>query len=293
MTMNLLPWSFTTPEGFTLRGWHTPPSGKPVIHFLHGNSFSGQVYGPMLERLSHDFDLWLSDIQGHGESDHGGAFVGWNRSAELAVAAFKHHLPMYEGVPRYALGHSLGGVLTTLAMGADAKLFQRAVLLDPMLFARHLLMLFPLLSWTGVVRRAGPAARASRRRPHWPSAEAAHKALHNRGTYKGWTDEAFAAFITHGFKPHADGGVALKCLPSREADVFSSMPRGLWKSMLRVATPTLVVQAAEPPKMVGRNVQNWAARNQHVTVTRAAGGHCFMQEDPEAAARAVVGWLRA
>ena len=35
--MQLLPWSHDTSAGFTLRGWHTPPSGKPLLHFLHGN----------------------------------------------------------------------------------------------------------------------------------------------------------------------------------------------------------------------------------------------------------------
>lgn len=38
-------------------------------------------------RLGEHFDLWLSDVQGHGDSDHGGVFRGWNRTAALAVEA--------------------------------------------------------------------------------------------------------------------------------------------------------------------------------------------------------------
>ena len=50
--MNLQPWAYTTSVQITLRGWHSIPSGKPVLHFLHGNGLCGRVYEPMLERLS-------------------------------------------------------------------------------------------------------------------------------------------------------------------------------------------------------------------------------------------------
>ncbi len=57
--MHLLPWSHSCSAGFTLRGWHTPPSGKPLLHFLHGNGYCGRVYEPLLALLAEDFDLWL------------------------------------------------------------------------------------------------------------------------------------------------------------------------------------------------------------------------------------------
>ncbi len=87
--MSLSPWSHSCSAGFTLRGWRSEPSGKPLLHFLHGNGFCGRTYEPMLRLLAEDFDLWLCDIQGHGESDHGGRFHGWNRNAEMAVEAFE------------------------------------------------------------------------------------------------------------------------------------------------------------------------------------------------------------
>jgi len=132
--MQLTPWSYPTREGFTLRGWHTVPSGKPVIHFLHGNGFCGLVYEPMLARLSEHFDLWLCDVQGHGDSDHPGVFLGWNRNAELAVEAFQAHRTLWGNAPVYGVGHSFGGVLTCLIMAEHPELFQRSVLLDPVLF---------------------------------------------------------------------------------------------------------------------------------------------------------------
>ncbi|WP_199856223.1 alpha/beta fold hydrolase [Diaphorobacter sp. J5-51] len=61
--MKLLSWSHRLGNGHTLRGHHSPPSGRPVIHFLHGNGYCGLTYAPMLERLSERFDLFLSDVR--------------------------------------------------------------------------------------------------------------------------------------------------------------------------------------------------------------------------------------
>ena len=64
--MQLIPWSHQCDEGFTLRGWRTEASGRPLLHFLHGNGFCSLAYQPMLARLAGHFDLRLSDAHGHG-----------------------------------------------------------------------------------------------------------------------------------------------------------------------------------------------------------------------------------
>ena len=89
--MDLIPWSYSTQHGFTLRGFYTPPSGKAVLHILHGNGYCSRMYQPFLAQLLPYFDLFLSDAQGHGDSDHGGVFIGWNQSADLALDAFFAH----------------------------------------------------------------------------------------------------------------------------------------------------------------------------------------------------------
>ncbi len=79
-SIDLLPWSWQTPEGFVLRGWRSPASGKPVLHFIHGTGMCGLTYWPVLEPLLPQVDLFISDLHGHGDSDGQAPFVGWNRS---------------------------------------------------------------------------------------------------------------------------------------------------------------------------------------------------------------------
>jgi len=288
--MNLQPWSHDCSAGFTLRGWHTPPSGKPVLHFLHGNGYCGRVYTPLLQRLAEDFDLWLCDVQGHGESDHGGRFHGWNRSAELAVEAFEAARGIFGSAPCFALGHSFGGVLTSLMLAQQPQLFQRAVLLDPVLFSPAMIGVMALSDVVGLSRRTTLASKALKRRSSWPDRAAAHAALHGRGMFRGWTEEAFSAYIQHALKD-SDKGAELRCRPSREADIFSSFPKRLWPSLGKVTTPTRVLYGQRSYPFVAKSVARWCASNAQVSAHVMPGGHCFMQEQPDVSAARVVHFL--
>lgn len=277
-------------ERLTLRGWHTPPSGKPLLHFLHGNGFCGRVYEPMLQHLAPHFDLWLCDVQGHGDSDTGKKFLGWDRNAELALQAFAAHEQQFGNVARFAAGHSFGGVLTCLMLAQQPQRFARAVALDPVLFDPGMARRLKLSSALGL-QRFNPLAKASlRRRTHWPSRADALSSLRGRGVYKGWTESALQAFVDHALRDVPDG-VALKCAPHTEAAIFNSAPRDLWKSLRHVSVPTLVLHGQNSFPFIGPSVTRWHALNQHVDSQTTAGGHCFMQEHPAHAAELVRAYL--
>lgn len=289
--MELIPWSHECAEGFTLRGWRTPASGRPLLHFLHGNGFCSLTYQPMLMRLGEHFDLWLSDVQGHGDSDHGGVFLGWNRTAALAVEAFEAGRGEYGDVPRFALGHSFGGVLTGLILAAEPQLFQRAVLLDPVLFSRRMIGVMGAAAMVGLHRRHALARKAATRRSHWPDREAAQASLQGRGIFKGWTDAALQAYVEHAIGDCGEG-VVLKCRPSREVEIFSSFPERMWQQLSRIQTPTRILYGEQTYPFVPHSVQRLVALNGQVSAQQVAGGHCFMQEDPVTATEQVVAFLQ-
>ncbi|WP_193074730.1 alpha/beta fold hydrolase [Pseudomonas sp. FME51] len=286
--MTLLPWSHLCSAGFTLRGWHTPPSGKPLLHFIHGNGFCCRTYEPMLTLLAEHFDLWLCDMQGHGDSDHGGAFVGWNRSAELAVEAFVAGKAIFGQAPRYALGHSFGGVMTSLILAAHPQLFQRAVLLDPVLFPRREILKRQWLGWMV----SNPLAEGTRkRRSQWEDRQTAFGRLQGRGIFQGWEEEGLRAHIEHALRDEPEQGVVLKCAPNREAEVFESAPHGLWQALSRIQTPVRLIHGDQTYPFVQQSAGRLSATNAHVTVEQLPGGHCFMQENAQLAAQRVVGSL--
>lgn len=278
--MHLIPWSFQTALGFSLRGYRSQASGKPVLHMLHGNGFCSRMYQPMLQILATDFDLFLSDAQGHGDSDHGGAFVGWNRSAELATDAWLAHRHLYPDVPIYGVGHSFGGVLTALIHSEANSPFQAIVLLDPVLFTQTMLTTMAALSSVRLYHKNPLAKAALRRRQHWPDKQSAINYLTNRGMFANWHPDALAAYIDHALKP-SEHGLSLKCLPQREADIFASFPHKLWQQLATPCPPVKVLFGDKTYPFIEKSLHKWQKSNSAVNTERVSGGHCFMQEHPQ------------
>lgn len=285
--MNLHAWAYTTSVGITLRGWHSAPSGKPVLHFLHGNGLCGRVYTPVLELLSADFDLWLCDVQGHGDSDAGTHFLGWNHNAELAVEAFQAQRSIFGDVAIYASAHSFGGVLTSLIMAQHPQLFRAAALLDPVVFPPAVQAYMKIKERLRFNAFNTLAKRTLARRTQWPDRQAAYASLTGRGTFKGWTTNALRAYVDHALRLADEGGVQLKCPVWLEAAIFSTAPNRLWSLLDQVQAPVLFLYGRSTYPIVLKSAALWPQRNSHVLSEQVEGGHCFMQEYPEVTAERV------
>jgi len=276
-----LGWQYRTPEGFLLRGLRTRPRGLPLLHFIHGNSYSGLTYLPLWQQLAADYDIFLHDAQGHGDSEHGGRFVGWQRSSELAEAVWQQYRPEYESVAKIGLGHSFGGILTSLYGARDAQAFDRLLLLDPIVFPRHLMRWASSLRLTGLYRFNPYARKAQKRRSVWENPNAAFASLHQRGMFRGWTDEALKAYVEHAMEASSDGMWQLKCAPEREAEVFSSYATNLWQQLPKLDVPLQILVGDQTYPFVQQALEQWRQESPDLAVTETTGGHCFMQERPQ------------
>ncbi len=144
----------------------------------------------------------------------------------------------------------------------------------------------------GLHRRNVMAKKSASRRRHWPDRANAFALLQGKGIFRGWTDAALQAYVDHALKDSAEGGVELKCRPSREVDIFSSFPRRLWPSLATITVPTLLLYGDKTYPFVGQSARRLAGLNAAVSIAEVPGGHCFMQEHPEDAAARVLAFLR-
>lgn len=285
MPITFIPWQHAVDNALIIRGLHTPFTGKPIVHFLHGNGFCGLTYLPFLEQLATDFDLIISDMPGHGDSGSESPFMGWNRTARVMAGVLKTHMAQQPQVPVYLLGHSYGGVVSAL-MVKHLQGVQGLIMLDPVLFPPGMLSVMAVGDTLGLLKNAPLAKGARARRKHWASRQEAHAALHNRGMFRGWSEESFAAHIEHGLREQSDG-VTLKCNPEREAQIFSSYPRKLWASLASVHVPMVLFEAEKSFPFIAKSSARLAVLNQRLQVHRVKGGHCFMQESPTLSAQQV------
>jgi pimeloyl-ACP methyl ester carboxylesterase len=190
------------------------------------------------------------------------------------------------------LGHSFGGVLSSLILARQPALFQRAVLLDPVLFTPNMLRLKQVLGALGLYDRLNDKAKRARaRRNHWADADEARNRLRGRGIFKNWDEAALTAYVDNAMKPHPEGGLQLKCHPEREAEVFSTAPQGLWRALRQVRTPATLIYGQDSYPFVLDSARRLPRLNPQVQARAVEGGHCFMQERPQATARLVQDYL--
>jgi len=281
MLKHLKQWEYKLSADYTVRGYHTEVTGKPVIHFVHGNGYCGLVYEEMLRPLVDHYDVFISDIQGHGESDVGGRYRGWNRNAEFCTEAWQHYKEkLWPGVPAIAMGHSYGAVISAFMMANNPGMFQQGLLLDPVFLNKSLMRLVVLSETFGLLKFTTLAKRAKSRRSEWNDKQEAFDYFHQRGMFKGWEDRCLWSYINHALKetPH---GLTLKCPPRRESAIFASFPKRLWSTLERLNTPTHILFGERTYPFVTKSAEVLHKSNPSVTAQVLPGRHCFMLERPE------------
>lgn len=279
----LQPWESRAGTGPALRGRRTE-TGAPLIHFLHGNGFCGGVYWPMLRHFLPQYGLMTHDIEGHGDSDNPPRFSG--------VEAIIRRIPQVmadqglPGQPLIGMGHSFGGALTLRVAADNPGLFKALVLLDP------IVMPPPFFIGVHIAAALGrhPLANASRRRREaWASRAEVADRLRGRGTYKGWTPEALHCFVE--YATHDEGGKrVLSCPRELEAEIFER-PVWPWAAFRKAQLPILFLRGEQSFPFFSRAEKMARKANPRLVVKTLPGGHCFMQENPEATYQVVAEFL--
>lgn len=257
------------------------------IHFLHGNGFSVGSYRHFLAYFADDYNLIMQDAAGHGESSLGEQFVGWNETANRFSQSLHSRLPHWPKTERIGMGHSFGGCLTALMSAQESDLFDRIILLDPAMYPPKTIWMLRGVRVAGMNKRLPMVRQAMRRRTRWKNVANVKASLKDRGTFKGWQEACLDDYIQFSTRQDDNGECHLRCPPWMEAAIFASYPKDLWRIIRSVKVPTYIIQG-ESTYDFFKEAHHLAARlNPNIKVIAMKGGHCFMQEDPEAAAKQV------
>lgn len=284
-------WTHAVSSEVTLRGrWFDQP-GKPILHFMHGNGFCGGMYWPLLAQLAEHYALFLHDVQGHGDSDNGEAFPGFEVTTERVIAVIQAQSERFAGREVIGIGHSFGAICSFLTAAKPNNPFSSLVLLDPVFFSRRIIRLYNWTERLGLGRFNPLSRQAKTRGNAWENRNAAWAYFHQRGIFKGWTDEALNAYLDHALQQAADGSLSLKCPPWMEAAIFSIVPKNLWAAVEQIRIPCTIYHGDKSYGFIAPSLAEAQRMNPLIHTQQLSGGHCFMQEQPEQAAELVLACL--
>jgi pimeloyl-ACP methyl ester carboxylesterase len=254
----------------------------PLALLHHANGFCGALWSPVAEALRDRYRVVAMDARGHGDSSlpserpPAEAFA-WTEMAR-DLRAVGESLLAETGQSRIALGlgHSFGGTLTLAAESAGPGLYERIVMVDPV-----------LRSPEDIEAVGGPAVgnllaeRARARRQVFPSRADARAHFAGRELFRTWTDRALDLYVEEALLERPDGQVALKCPGFVEAAIFEGSGfREVWDAARATRAPALFLWA-DRGNFSRATYEQLAADMSGGVVETVHAGHLVTMEQPE------------
>jgi len=264
----------------------------PLVLLHHANGFCGAVWAPIAEQLRDRFRVVAMDARGHGDSTSppGPEAYAWeNFGRDLAVVARTLAAESPRGSVALGIGHSFGGTATLTAAALEPGLFERMLLLDPVI---HLRPDSPL-AYATPHRGKSLADRARKRRAVWPSRDSARERWSGKELFANWDARVLDVFLAEAMRDLPDGQVELKCSPEVEATIFAS-GAGFdpWVFAPLVAAPARILRAARGDFPLAA-FDELAMLMGNASVGEVDAGHLIPMERPDLVVDAVDAFLHA
>ena len=259
----------------------------PQAHFLHGNGFCAGTYSPFIKHLSEQLHIYASDIRGHGSSDL--PSIERIRSWTIFAEDLKTLVEQTMVPPVIGMGHSLGAVTTYIAAATYPQLFSGIILIDPVILPNRLLWLTAAARVLGL-RGNLPLARVARRRRRnfRGKKEALKRFTAGRGIFKTWSKEFVHAYLECGLLEKDSKTAVLRCDPELEAQIFESVPIGIWGYAKKISCPVLALRGELSDTFFADAAERLKSRISDFELnTIPDSGHFLPMEKPQACADAI------
>jgi pimeloyl-ACP methyl ester carboxylesterase len=260
--------------GVELVTYHLGGEGAPLI-MMHATGFHGRCWLPLAPALSGGFSVWAVDQRGHGAAgkDPSGRYDDWRPFVDDLFSVLE---ALGESGWRGA-GHSMGAAVLLLAEAEAPGTFVNLCAYEPVVFPGV------VHSPDGFGDRIPMAELARKRRPSFPSRQAAIDNFASKPPFNRFERTALEAYVTFGFVDQPDGTVTLACRRQDEASVYEGAPTsGAWDRLGQVRPPVLVMGGERTGDVVSQVVEEVARQLPRGGVHRFAGlSHFGPFEDPD------------
>lgn len=253
---------------------------RPIIHFVHANSFPAGTYRVFFDHLKRHYEVQALPMHAHNPTYP--VSNGWQSLARELIDELKARYKE----PVILVGHSMGGMLSLMVASTHPELVRCVVLLDSPVVAGWRAVLLRFAKQLGVDNKFSPAQFSEKRRNIWPDVQSAYEHYASKPMFAAWAPEVLHDYLEHGLMPHPEG-VTLRFTREIETAVYRTLPHDLG-ALVRRSFPVPVGFIGGAESVECR--QAGLAATQRLTgknFVKIPGGHLFPMESPAAAATAV------
>ena len=269
----------------------TGDAGAPLLNIMPANGFPPQTYLPMLRGLAGFHSISLPPRALWGDQAAPATLRSWRAAAD----------DLLRGLDRFglddivAVGHSLGGVLSMLALIKEPQRFRALVMLDPVLLPQAALDMLAAARDSGRIDDMPLVQGARRRRRFFASRRVAYSRFREKPIFADWPAEALSLYVEHGLRARDNGaGYELTWSPAWEAYYFSTVYQSIWQDLpkLNNLAPILIIRAEDSDTFPDTSYARARSLAPAATFHELKGqAHLFPQAAPLETARVIRDWL--
>lgn len=256
---------------------------KDILHFSHANGFPAGSYSTLLSYLSDDFEIGSIDRLGHHKNYP--VTNNWSYLAQELIDYFERTYSQ----PVFAVGHSLGGVLSMMVAAQRPDLVKGLIMLDsPFLTtfeSRSLLWVKRL----GLIDKVTPSGRTLGRKEEWNSIDHASEYFRGKRLFSAFDERCLNDYIQSGTQAVLGGGRQLHFKADTEINIYRTIPDNLHRTK-RLDMPAAVI-AGKFSDVFKRQHGYKMKRQLGMSVNWVEGSHMFPLEKPEMTANLIKKYL--
>ncbi len=269
----------------------TGDSAAPLLHIMPANGFPPETYLPMLRHLPGFRAISLPPRALWGDEPPPVGYRSWQADADDLLAGFERH----ELCDVVLVGHSLGGIVSMLALLKAPERFKALIMLDPVILPQTMLNMLERAWDDGAIQEFPLVGGALRRRRFFASRAEALARFREKRVFADWSEEALRLYVEHGLQPRADcSGFELRWSTAWEAHYFSTVYRDVWQGLAKLngIAPTLIVRAEYSDTLPESSFTLARKLAPEADFHELKGqGHLFPQATPLETARVIGEWL--
>ncbi len=260
------------------------------IHFAHANGFTAGVYRQMLGELSKSRTIyalghratWQDARQTPEQS------FDWTRAADDLIAGLEHIRTLNPKVRQFiGVGHSLGAVTTLIAAKKRPDLFEKLIVIEPVLLQSASLWMLKMMPFAMRHRYLSLPKMTLRRRDVWDSHERFVDFHAAKSAFGGIDRAVMQDYAEHGLRTRGqDEAFELVFPKAWEAHVFATLP-DVWGVVRSLTVPCTCIRGSDSARWVPvRSWDKWQKlRPDYPLLTLENMGHLAPLQQPQAVAQ--------
>jgi pimeloyl-ACP methyl ester carboxylesterase len=260
--------------------------------FLHANGYPPACYRPLLATLASRYHVLAAPLRPLWSGADPQQLDDWR----ILSTDLERSMESQLRGPIVVAGHSLGATVALRAALHQGGRFSALILMDPVIFPRHVMLFWNLARKLRFASRLQPLIRrAQNRRATFNDLEAVFRSYRARPVFRHLSDANLRTYISGIVEPSRVGRYRLVYPPEWEARIYYTAGRNdwdLWQRMAELGVPTLIIRGSESDTFWKSTATALAKRNSGIRITEIEeASHLVPLERPMETARACEAFL--